>query len=75
MIFVLRCWRFDTTFERETSMKAIEQLHHMCQSLWLDNIARGLLTSGTIERYTACQSPGSPQMRASLIMPSVTRVL
>jgi transaldolase len=32
-------------------MKATEQLHHMGQSLWLDNITRGLLTSGTLERY------------------------
>jgi transaldolase len=33
------------------SMKATEQLHHMGQSLWLDNITRGLLTSGTLEHY------------------------
>ncbi len=32
-------------------MNATEQLHHMGQSLWLDNITRGLLTSGTLERY------------------------
>jgi transaldolase len=32
-------------------MKATEQLHQMGQSLWLDNITRGLLTSGTLERY------------------------
>ena len=32
-------------------MKPTEQLHHMGQSLWLDNITRGLLTSGTLERY------------------------
>jgi transaldolase len=32
-------------------MKATEQLHRMRQSLWLDNITRGLLTSGTLERY------------------------
>src|ERR1700689_2541899 len=43
----------DTTslMELETSMKATEQLHRMGQSLWLDNITRGLLTSGTLERY------------------------
>ena len=34
-----------------TTMKPTEQLHHMGQSLWLDNITRGLLTSGTLERY------------------------
>jgi transaldolase len=32
-------------------MKATEKLHHMGQSLWLDNITRGLLASGTLERY------------------------
>jgi len=32
-------------------VKATEQLHHMGQSLWLDNITRGLLISGTLERY------------------------
>jgi transaldolase len=34
----------------ETETKATEQLHHMGQSLWLDNITRGLLTSGTLKR-------------------------
>jgi transaldolase len=29
-------------------MKATQQLHAMGQSLWLDNITRGLLTSGTL---------------------------
>jgi hypothetical protein len=28
-------------------MKATQELHEMSQSLWLDNITRGLLTSGT----------------------------
>jgi transaldolase len=32
-------------------MKATEKLHEMGQSLWLDNITRGLLTSGTLRRY------------------------
>src|SRR5260370_11815791 len=32
-------------------MKATEQLHDVGQSLWLDNITRGLLTSGTLKRY------------------------
>jgi transaldolase len=31
-------------------MKGREQLHVMGQSLWLDNVTRGLLTSGTLER-------------------------
>ena len=32
-------------------MKATQQLHDLNQSLWLDNITRGLLTSGTLRRY------------------------
>jgi len=32
-------------------MKATQALHDMGQSLWLDNITRGLLTSGTLRRY------------------------
>lgn len=32
-------------------MKATGQLHELGQSLWLDNITRGLLTSGTLSRY------------------------
>ena len=32
-------------------MKATEKLHNMGQSLWLDNITRDLVTSGTLKRY------------------------
>jgi len=32
-------------------MKPTQQLHDIGQSLWLDNITRDLLTSGTLERY------------------------
>lgn len=32
-------------------MKATQQLHEMGQSLWLDDITRSLLTSGTLHRY------------------------
>jgi transaldolase len=32
-------------------MNAAQQLHEMGQSLWLDNITRGLLNSGTLGRY------------------------
>jgi transaldolase len=32
-------------------MKATQQLHDAGQSLWLDNITRDLLTSGTLKRY------------------------
>ena len=34
-------------------MKATELLHNMGQSIWLDNITRDLLNSGTLERYIA----------------------
>jgi transaldolase len=34
-------------------MKAAQQLHELGQSLWLDNITRGLLTSGTLARYVS----------------------
>ena len=32
-------------------MKPTEKLHALGQSLWLDNITRGLLASGTLSRY------------------------
>lgn len=32
-------------------MRPTAQLHQLGQSLWLDNITRGLLTSGTLKRY------------------------
>ena len=32
-------------------MKPTQQLHDLGQSLWLDNITRGLLTSGTLHHY------------------------
>ena len=32
-------------------MKATQILHEAGQSLWLDNITRALLTSGTLKRY------------------------
>jgi transaldolase len=32
-------------------MNTTQQLHDLGQSLWLDNITRGLLTSGTLDRY------------------------
>jgi len=34
-------------------MKATQALHDLGQSLWLDNITRGLLTTGTLARYVA----------------------
>jgi transaldolase len=32
-------------------MKATQQLHNLGQSLWLDNITRGLLSNGTLREY------------------------
>ena len=32
-------------------MKATQLLHNLGQSLWLDNITRDLLNSGTLKRY------------------------
>lgn len=32
-------------------MKATQLLHNLGQSLWLDNISRDLLDSGTLKRY------------------------
>ena len=32
-------------------MKPTQRLHELGQSLWLDNITRKLLTSGTLKRY------------------------
>ena len=34
-------------------MKATQRLHELGQSVWLDNITRDLLASGTLERYIA----------------------
>jgi transaldolase len=39
-----------TAFEKQF-MKATELLHNLGQSLWLDNITRDLLNSGTLKRY------------------------
>jgi Transaldolase/Fructose-6-phosphate aldolase len=35
------------------AMKATQLLHDLGQSLWLDNITRDLLSSGTLARYIA----------------------
>ena len=32
-------------------MKATQALHNLGQSIWLDNITRELLDSGTLKRY------------------------
>jgi transaldolase len=40
-----------TVLLRGEMMKATRKLHELGQSLWLDNITRGLLTSGTLQPY------------------------
>src|SRR5262249_52390441 len=35
------------------NMKATQLLHNLGQSLWLDNITRDLLNTGTLKRYIA----------------------
>src|SRR5438309_11979280 len=37
--------------DRGNQMNATQKLHELGQSLWLDNITRDLLTSGTLRRY------------------------
>jgi transaldolase len=32
-------------------MKATQQLHDLGQSIWLDNITRGILNDGTLQRH------------------------
>jgi transaldolase len=39
------------TSSKEMKMKATQLLHNLGQSLWLDNITRDLLDSGTLKRY------------------------
>src|SRR5215831_13138105 len=41
----------DSNFERGNKMKATQLLHNLGQSLWLDNITRDLLDSGTLKHY------------------------
>jgi transaldolase len=36
---------------RDNKMKATQLLHNLGQSMWLDNITRDLLNSGTLKRY------------------------
>jgi transaldolase len=40
-----------STDDEGDAMKATQQLHDLGQSIWLDNITRDLLTSGTLKRY------------------------
>ena len=42
---------FFSLYLRDNTMKATKKLHDLGQSLWLDNITRDLLNTGTLERY------------------------
>ena len=44
-------------------MKATRQLHDLGQSLWLDNITRGILNDGTLQRYISELSVTGPATR------------
>jgi len=41
----------DPTDDKGDTMKATQQLHDLGQSIWLDNITRDILTTGTLKRY------------------------
>jgi hypothetical protein len=41
----------NTVLSRRNGMKSTQKLHEIGQSLWLDNITRVLLASGTLQRY------------------------
>src|SRR6202046_41371 len=43
--------RFDDVEFGGETMKATGKLHDLGQSIWLDNITRDLLSSGTLKRY------------------------
>jgi hypothetical protein len=60
-------------------MKATQMLHDLGQSLWLDNITRDLLDSGTLKRYIEELSvrlwigASTPRPRASRAGPTCSR--
>src|SRR5207302_6944520 len=47
------CWRTKnrSKFPGGDTMKATQLLHNLGQSIWLDNITRDLLDSGTLKTY------------------------
>ena len=63
-------------WDAKKEMKPTQELHNMGQSLWLDNITRGLLTSGTLRCYRDDFSiTGLTQIRPSSITQSRTQIL
>src|SRR2546426_7931510 len=47
-------------FRGGDAMKATQMLHELGQSLWLDNITRDLLDSGTLKRYIYVKALAAP---------------
>ena len=59
-------------------MKATQALHNLGQSLWLDNITRDLLDTGTLKRYIdelSVTGLGYPRIQRSSITRSKTPAL
>ena len=48
-------------------MNATRRLHDLGQSLWLDNISRGLLASGTLARYIEMAMHGAKSAYPSML--------
>jgi hypothetical protein len=46
-------------------MTATKKLHDLGQSLWLDNVIRDLLTSGTLKRHIEQMNPMNKQTRTT----------
>jgi transaldolase len=46
-------------------MNATQQLHNLGQSLWLDNITRDLLDSGTLSKYIVIETKSDALKKAS----------
>jgi transaldolase len=44
-------WARPSQDDQSNIMKATQSLHNLGQSLWLDNITRDLLNSGTLKQY------------------------
>ena len=54
-------------------MKATQLLHSLGQSLWLDNITRDLLKSGTLERYIADWSVTGLTSNPTIFQQAITK--
>jgi len=50
-------------------MKATQLLHNLGQSIWLDNITRDLLDSGTLKRYVKSWTELLTEIASKSIVP------